>query len=151
MIPRITIDGQDWVLATAYDKAVADLAEKQRSQASHNHAFAAIKDCFDSLPTSHAQAPYAASADAFRKHGLIVTGHCDTDTLAMPSADAAKQAAPIIAKLARKAHGYALTVVRGQLIVCSTPHSQSFKAMGKERFEQSKADVLNWAMGMVGR
>lgn len=151
MTTRITIDGVDWVPATVYDKAVADLAERQRSQASHNHAFAAIKDCFDSLPASHAQAPYAASADAFRKHGLIATGHCDVDTLAMPTPDAAKQAAPIIAKLARKAHGYALTVVRGQLIVCSTPHSQSYRAMGKVMFEQSKADVLNWAMGILGR
>jgi hypothetical protein len=147
---RMTLDGAEWVEAWAYDQALLALAEKQRTTAAHNHQFAAIHDLYENLPISHAGAPYAASAEAFRKHGLIVTGHCDTDTLAMPSQEAAIAAAPFIAKTARKAHGYALTVVRGALIVCSTPHSQSFKAMGKERFQQSKADVLDWAETLLG-
>jgi hypothetical protein len=139
------LEGQDWVPA-AWAFALADaLREKQRSAASHNHQFAAINDCFESLPIHHAQAPYAANADAFRKHGLIATGHCDVDTVAFASDAEARKAAPFIANLARKAHGYALTVARGPLVICSTPHSQSFKAMGRERFHKSKADVLAWA------
>ena len=142
--------GQDWVPAS-WAFALADaLREKQRSRQSHNHQFAAIHDCFDSLPASHANAPYAASADAFRKYGLIETGHCDVDTVVFESKAAAIAAAPFIANLARKAHGLAITIVRGPLVICSTPHSQSFRAMGKERFHKSKADVLDWAERLLG-
>ena len=55
-----------------------------------------------------------------------------------------------MARLARAAHGYALTIVRGPLVVCSTPHSQSYKAMGKEAFAKSKNDVLDWAERLLG-
>jgi hypothetical protein len=147
---RIIIDGVEWVPASWADELAEMLREKQRTQASHNHQFAEIHDLWGNLPISHASAPYAASAEAFRKHGLIATGHCDVDTISFESQDAAKKAAPFIAKLARKAHGYALTVVRGPLVVCSTPHSQSYKAMGKEVFEQSKRDVLNWGHEILG-
>lgn len=146
----ITIDGKDWVEKWAYDEAMDKLREKQRTQASHNHQFAEINDRWGNLPASHAGAPYAASAEAFRKHGLIATGHCDVDTMAFETPAAARSAAPFIAKLARQAHGYALTIAKGNLVICSTPHSQSFKAMGKERFEKSKADVLRWADEILG-
>lgn len=147
---RMNLNGTEWVEAWAYDKALADLAEKQRTKADHNHQFAAITDLFHNLPMHHAGAPYAASADAFRKHGLIATGHCDTMTLAMESPAAALREAPKVAEMARKAHGYALVVARGPLVICSTPHSQSFKAMGKELFQKSKADVLEWAEVLLG-
>jgi len=146
----MNMDGQDWVPASWADALADALREKQRSTQSHNHQFAAINDCFENLPARHANAPYAASADAFRKYGLIQTGHCDVDTVAFETHVAACAAAPFIANLARKAHGHALTVVRGPLVICSTPHSQSFKAMGKDMFHKSKADVLDWAETLLG-
>ena len=149
-VPRIHIDGRDWVPFEAYQEAVAKLAEKQRTTADHNHQFAAINDMFENLPAHHAEAPYAASPEAFRKHALIATGHCDTVAMDMESHAAAIKAAPVIAGLAREARGYALVIVRGDVVVVSTPHSQSFKAMGKERFQQSKADCLRWAGELLG-
>ena len=146
---RVFMEGQYWVPAGWADALADQLREKQRSTQSHNHQFAMITDLWANLPISHAGAPYAASADAFRKHGLIATGHCDVDTLDMETHEAALSAAPFVAKLARKAHGYALTIVRGSLVICSTPHSQSFKAMGKEAFHKSKADVLDWAQCLL--
>lgn len=143
-------DGQEWVPKSWADTLADKLKEKQRSQQSHNHQFAEIADCFANLPMHHAGAPYAASADAFRKHGLIVTGFCDVDTVAFETPDQAKAAAPFISRLARLAHGYAVTVARGNFVVCSTPHSQSYKAMGKEKFHASKAAVLDWAHGLLG-
>ena len=146
----VFMDGQDWVPAS-YAAALADaLREKQRSTQSHGHQFAAINDCFDSLPAKFASAPYAANADAFRKHGLISTGHCDVASVVFDTPEQARAAAPFIADLARKAHGYALTVARGPVVVCSTPHSQSYKAMGKDRFNKSKADVLAWCESVLG-
>lgn len=144
------MDGIEWVEKSAYDAAMLALAEKQRSTAAHNRYFAHIYDLFENLPAQHAQAPYAVSPEAFRKHGLISGGFCDSDTLAMPSHEAAIAAAPFVANLARKAHGYALTNVRGSLIVCTTPHSQSFKAMGKERFHESVAACEQWAEALIG-
>lgn len=147
---RMHLDGVEWVEAWALDDALDKLHDRQRSIQSHNHQFAEITDCWTNLPISHAGAPYAASADSFRKHGLIATGYCDVDTVAFDTPEHAQAAAPFIARLARKAHGYALTVARGPLVVCHTPHSQSFKAMGRETFHASKAAVLDWAHSLLG-
>lgn len=144
------LNGEEWVPKVYADQLAEALREKQRSQQSHNHQFAEIHDCFDNLPMSHAGAPYAASAEAFRKHGLCVTGHCDVETYSFASHEDAKTEAPKIARLARKAHGYALIIARGELVICTVPHSQSFKAMGRERFHQSKRDVLDWAHALLG-
>lgn len=144
------LDGVEWVEKSAYDAAMADLKEKQRSKASHNRYFAEIVNMYHNLPATHAQAPYAASEDAFRKHGLIARGHCDTDVVDVESGDVALAIAPLIAKKARKADGYALVTVRGTLVTCSTPHSQSFKAMGKDVFHKSVSDVEDWAAGILG-
>lgn len=145
----IFYEGQEWVPKAWADDLLDKLREKQRSIQSHNHQFAEIADCWANLPIRHSGAPYAASADAFRKHGLIVTGFCDVDTVAFETPEQAQAGAPVIARLARKAHGYALTVARGPLVICSTPHSQSFKAMGAEKFGKSKSAVLEWAHGLL--
>ena len=147
---KMVVDGKVWV-PEEYALALADkLRIKQRSTASHNHQFAEIHDLWENLPADHAQAPYAASADAFRKHALIQAGYCDVDTLAFETQAQAIKSAPFIARTARKAHGYALTIVRGSLVVCSTPHSQSFKAMGKDKFHESKQAVLDWGHMILG-
>jgi len=146
----MVLDGETWVPSSYADALKDALREKQRSTASHGHQFAAIHDLWENLPHSHAGAPYAASAEAFRKHGLIATGHCDVETVALDTHEAACRAAPLISKLAKGTHGYALTVVRGPVVVCSTPHSQSYKAMGKDLFNKSKADVLEWGQQLLG-
>lgn len=144
------MDGVDWVEKSAYDAAMAALLEKQRSTASHNRYFAHIIDLYHNLPVAHAHAPYAASPEAFRKHGLIASGYCDTDTLVFETPEQAVKAAPFIAKTARKGYGYATTIAKGPLVICSTPHSQSFKAMGKDAFHKSVADVEGWAEALLG-
>lgn len=144
------MDGQYWVPKAWADGLADALREKQRSQQAHAHQFAAINDCFENLPARHAQAPYASSAEAFRKHGLIATGHCDVDTVDAGTHAAALAMAPLVARLARAAHGYALVVVRDTLVICSVPHSQSYKAMGKDAFQKSKQDVLDWAYQLLG-
>lgn len=149
MTPTMFADGQAWVPKAAYDEVLEKLREKQRSRASHNHQFAEIHEAWSNLPASHAGAPYAQSAEHFRKHALIVTGHCDTQTISFSTQEQALTAAPYIAELARKGHGYALVSVRGPLVVCATPHSQTYKAMGKERFQRSKDDCLSWAYQLL--
>jgi len=154
---RMFMDGQEWVPAEWAQSLADALREKQRSKQSHNHQFAAIHDLWANLPACHAGAPYAANADAFRKHGLCATGHCDVESFVYDDSETARAEAPKLARLARgqKRDGdawkeYALVVVRGPVVVVTRPHSQSFKAMGKELFHQSKADVLAWGEQLLG-
>lgn len=144
------MDGVEWIEKAAYDALREKLMEKQRSLASHGRYFAEINNMFENLPLVHADAPYSKSADAFRKFGLIQRGYCDVETISLESHEDALRVAPFIADLARKAHGFALTIVRGDLVICSTPHSQSFKAMGKDKFHESVAAVEDWAAGILG-
>jgi hypothetical protein len=147
---QMYLDGETWV-PLSYAAALKDqLTEKQRSAASHGHQFAIINDLWHNLPHSHAGAPYAANAEHFRKHGLIQAGYCDVDTVVFESQEAAIAAAPFIAKIARKGYGYALTIVSGNLVVCRTPHSQSYKAMGKDLFHESKQAVIEWGESLLG-
>lgn len=155
-VETLFYEGQEWVPKAWADDLLDKLREKQRTQASHNHQFAEIHDLWANLPISHAQAPYAASAEAFRKHGLIVTGYCDVVTFSFATDEEAKEQAPKIAELARRGRDkrdpefYALVVARGPLVVCSTPESQSYRAMGKDRFNASKAAVLDWGHSLLG-
>lgn len=154
--PEVWIEGERYVAGPAYDKVLADaqdmaerLARKDRSVQTHRHYFARIKDLWETLPESVAAAPYAKSPDHLRKHALIQTGHCETDVVDCESHQVALAAAPIIAKNARRAHGYALIVVRDTMIVCTVPKSQSFKAMDKDEFQASKQAVLDWIEGFL--
>lgn len=121
-----------------------------RSERSHNHQFAEINDMFQNLPESHKHEPYAANADCFRKHGLIMEGYCDVYGIVCATHKDACDAAPHIAKSERKLHGYALATVKGNVIAIKTPHSQSMRAMGKDKFQESKDAVLGWARHLVG-
>ena len=120
-----------------------------RTTNSHNHQFAEIDNLYANLPDWHAGAPYAKSREAFRKHGLIAAGFCDVDVIDFSTQEQACEAAPTIAALARRGHGYAIVVVRGTQVICTTPHSQSMKAMGGKRFNESKQAVMEWGMGLL--
>jgi hypothetical protein len=154
---QIEIDGERFVEFDAYADAIRQvetlvekLREKQRTDASHAHQFAEMRELWENLPESLAMAPYAKSSEHFRKHALIVTGFCDTDIIDCGEHDVAIATAPLVAKMARKAHGYAIVTARGSLVTCSTPHSQSYRAMGKGKFEESKAKCLTWMHQTIG-
>lgn len=154
---QVFIDGARFVSHAAYEDAlrqiktlVEALRQKQRSEASHKQQFAEIRELWDNLPESVAQAPYAKSAEHLRKHALIATGFCDTEVIDCEEFELAVKIAPMVAKMARAAHGYAIVTVRGSLITCSTPHSQSYAAMGKDKFQESKAKVIDWCHGILG-
>lgn len=115
-----------------------------RSKATHNHQFAQIAEMWQTLPEGLADAPYAVSPDALRKHALIATGHCDVETVDAGSKAAAERVAGTLKKHAEKAHGYAITKLRGPVVILYTPHSQSMRAMGRDLFQRSKSDVLEW-------
>ncbi len=124
--------------------------EHERNMNSHREYFALIRNAFDNLPETMADAPFAKNEAALRKHALIATGFCDQSVVAAPSNEAAKQMAPAIDLMARRLHGYATTDILDALVICKVPQSQSLEAMGRKVFMDSKAKVLHWLANLIG-
>ena len=124
--------------------------DPERSRRSHNHAFAFVHTAWMNLPEHHLGKPYAATADTLRKYALIRTGHCDTQLIACGTEERAERVAGVVSTVASRLSGYAIAEVSGPLVSVFTPHSQSLKAMGGERFKVSKQDILEYLADMIG-
>lgn len=116
--------------------------ESERSQATHNHFFAALHDLWLNLPESAG----AESFEHFRKRGLIETGYCTVTDIVFSTPDDAERAARGI----READGYLIVTVAGNVVRYIRAESQSRKSMGAKRFNESKRAVLDWAAAQVG-
>lgn len=121
-----------------------------RSQNSHRHQFAEINEAWRHLPESLQEAPWAASPETLRKHALIATGFADTYSIDCGANATAERVRMALASAEAGKHGYAIAKVRGPLVVVWTPQSQSMRAMGGKRFQESKQAVLNWIAAQIG-
>lgn len=147
---RCIYDGEAFVpqgaSALAADEAfgagevVALCPFEARSSRSHNHYFAEISEMWQTLPESLADLPYAASPETLRKHALIATGHCEVKAVDCGSAAAAQR----VAAFANDDPDYVLVKIEGASVLRFRAKSQRMRAMGKEAFQKSKDDVLNW-------
>lgn len=124
--------------------------ERQRSGKSHRHAFAWIKDAWLTLPEHLRDMPWAETPETLRKHALIATGFHQTCVLDCGSEASARRVKAALVAAEVKAHGYALGRVRGPVVQVWTPESQSYRAMGRERFQASKTAVLDWVAAQIG-
>lgn len=116
--------------------------ESDRSQATHNHYFASLHDLWLNLPETAGE----ESFEHFRKRGLIATGYCTVTDIVFSSIDDAFRAAKAI----QDADAYLIVVVEGNVVRFMRAESQSRKAMGAKRFNESKRAVLDWAAAQVG-
>jgi hypothetical protein len=123
--------------------------EHERSKKTHDHQFAMIEELWQNLPEALAQMPYAKSAEALRKHALVECGYTDCETIDAGSKAAAERVAAYLSRLATLAHGYAIVKISGPVVRCYTPQSQSFRAMGKKTFQESKEAVLGWVEALL--
>jgi hypothetical protein len=131
---RQFVDGEEYVLAPI----------EERSMASHNQYFAALKGYFDNLPESiSARWP---TPQHFRRWLLIEAGWFDEKEFEMVSSEYAHALGAFV----RTADEYARILIRGKKVIVQKAKSQSRAAMGKEAFQQSKRDVLDLAESMVG-
>lgn len=121
-----------------------------RSQNSHRHQFAEINEAWRHLPESLQEAPWAASPETLRKHALIATGFADTYSIDCGAKATAERVRMALASAEAGKHGYAIAKVRGPLVVVWTPQSQSMRAMGGKRFQESKEAVLAWIAAQIG-
>lgn len=126
----------EFVIGEVYRMAPVE----DRSIASHNHQFAEIAEAWKNLPERFHNQPWAQSAEHLRKYALIRTGFCDTQTFACGSrAEAMRWASNL-----RPIDEYSVVTVEGTTVYRFTAQSQSMRAMGKQRFQESKQAILDW-------
>lgn len=116
---------------------------EERSQASHNHYFAALTEAWKNLAEEYA-ADFP-TMESLRHWALVQTGYCtETSYATKDNAEAKKLAVSL-----RRASPYAVLQVRRDVVMHFEAESQSRPAMKKERFEASKADVLELVASMA--
>lgn len=139
------------MLPVAYVNALEDeLRGQMRDKADLRGYMATVNELWENIPERKLEMPYAVSPDCFRKHALIKTGWAQTQSIVFETPDHARRAAANIGYMARMGHGYAITVVRENVVVCTNPLTQSVAGMGKEDFRESKSQVLDYLRGLIG-
>ena len=141
MVPRHPeVADRHFVVGDRYTLAV----HENRSTASHNHYMAAIKEAHDNLPESVAER--LPTPEHLRKYALIKAGYRDERSIACAS----KAEAQRVASFTKPMDDYAVVVAQESTVTIYTAKSQSYRAMGKKIFQESKERVLDVIAEMVG-
>lgn len=117
-----------------------------RSGVSHRHFFASVNEAWKNLPEMYSGFPFAESAEHLRAYALIRTGWCDTHTITCTS----KAEAMRLAAFIRPIDAFSLVDVKESTVTRYTAKSQSMRAMGKDDFQRSKQDVLDFLDDLIG-
>lgn len=131
------------------DVVIVDV-DHPRSAATHKHQFAEIAEAWRHLPESVQMNEWAASPKTLRKHALIVTGYRNTYQIDCGANATAERVKKALKDAEAGKHGYAIAQARGPVVIVWTPESQSMRAMGGKRFQESKTAVLNWIAQQIG-
>lgn len=116
---------------------------ENRSQASHNHYFAAIAEAHANL--AEEWAAKFPTPEHMRARALVEEGYATETDYVLNDAAAARAFATVL----RKKEPYNVIQISGNVVKEFAPLSQSTAAMKKQAFEDSKAAVLarvaSWA------
>lgn len=118
--------------------------EKARSAATHRHYFAMINEAWQTLPEH--MASQFPTAEHLRKFALIKTGFADSRQIVAAS----KAEALRLAAFIRPLDEYGVVTVEGAVVTHWTAQSQSTRAMGAKRFQESKTAVLDYIASLSG-
>lgn len=124
--------------------------DHQRSATSHKHQFAWVTEAWRSLPEAMQNMPWAETPETLRKHALIACGFHRTYTLDCGANATAQRIKAELVRSEAKAEGYAIGQVRGPVLTIWTPESQSMRAMGGKRFQESKTAIMDWIAEKLG-
>lgn len=119
-------------------------AMEERSAASHRHYFAAVNEAWQNLP--EAMVEQFPTSEHLRKWCLIRAGYHQSRDIVVSSKAEARRLAAFVKPL----DGYAVVVAREAVVTVYTAESQSQRAMGKQRFQESKDAVLSLLGAMIG-
>lgn len=115
-----------------------------RSAKSHAHYFASINEAWQNLP--EAMVEQFPTSEHLRKWCLIRAGYHQSRDIVVSS----KAEAQRLAAFVKPMDSYAVVVARAAVVTVYTAESQSQKAMGKQRFQESKDAVLSLLAAMIG-
>lgn len=115
-----------------------------RSALSHRHYFAAVNEAWGNLPDPMAER--FPTSEHLRKYALIKSGYADHRQLVAGSRAEALRLAAFV----RPMDEYAVVGTEGAVVNVWTAQSQSMRAMGKARFQQSKDAVLDVLARFLG-
>lgn len=117
---------------------------EERSDASHRHEFAWLREAWQSLPDG-LSAEYPTS-EHLRKKALIATGWCDVRDYACASrAEAVRLAATLRGEL----DDYTVVIVRDAVVRVCRAKSQSRNKMKAADFQASKQAVIDHVAGLL--
>lgn len=117
---------------------------EDRSEASHRHYFAALHDAWANLPADLSER--FPTSERLRKFALIKSGFATQRQLVASSRAEALRLAAFIAPMDE----YALIETRGAVVTVWEAESQSMRAMGRKRFQESKDAVLGYCASLIG-
>lgn len=117
---------------------------EDRSEASHKHQFAWLREAWRQLPEDIAD--LYPNPDILRKKALVDAGYYNETIV-----DAGSNAAAIRVASAFQGLGdFAVIFVRGHFVIRRTAKSQSRRKMNKQEFDDSKNKVLEIVSQMIG-
>jgi hypothetical protein len=139
------------------NRAFAGRAEKQyvvgaiyvlvpheaRSGESHRHYFACLHDAWLNLPEDITDE--LPTSEHLRAWALVKAGYADKSVINCASKDDAIR----MAAIASSGSKIRIVDIVGKTVTVWTPHSQSMKAMGGKRFQDSKTKVLDIVAGLA--
>ena len=118
--------------------------KKARSRKSHDHFFARVAECWDTMPDETKER--FPSAEHLRKWCLVKSGYCAVRHFVMGSEKDAKT----LARAVRYSDSYAVVVVTIDMVSVYTAKSQSVPAMGAKDFQESKDAVFRVISELLG-
>jgi len=117
---------------------------RDRSDATHKHEFAWLREAWSNLPDDLAR--QFQTPEHLRKRALIETGFCTTrDYVCGSQAEAVRWAE----NLRHEADEYAVIIVSKAVVRIHTAKSQSRRHMGAEEFQASKTAILDWCARLL--
>lgn len=117
---------------------------EERSDRSHSHYFASIAEVWANLPDD--QAARWPTPEHLRKWALIRAGYSDQRQIVCGTKAEAQRMRAFIAPI----DDYAIVTANEAVVTVFTAKSQSYKAMGKKEFGESKQKVLDILADLIG-
>lgn len=117
---------------------------EERSAKSHAHYFAMLNEAWSNLP-EHLAERYP-SVEHLRKRALIEAGYFDERTFILENVKSADR----LAEFLREMDEFSLVELSGRIVRLRRAQSQSYRAMGKATFADSKQRVLGIVSEMIG-
>lgn len=117
---------------------------EDRSAVSHRHYFATINEAHGNLPEELAER--LPTPEHLRKFALIKAGFCKSHAMTFTTKGEAMKTGAFI----RPMDEFAVVDVDGLVVTVYAAESQSMRAMGKKRFQESKDAVLRIVSELIG-